>query len=72
MMEQDNLSRADMVRSPMGPILPSIPTLPDDGGDPVVSVLKPYPELLALPVPDYMRALVENWDPGAQKPSGES
>ena len=72
MMEQDNLSRADMVRSPMAPIPPSLPTLPDDGVDPVASVLKPYSELLALPVPDHMRALVENWDSEAQQPSGKS
>jgi hypothetical protein len=67
MMEQDNLSRADMVRSPMGPIPPSTPTLPGDGVDPVARLLRPYPELLALPVPDHMRALVETWDMGTQQ-----
>ena len=61
MMEQDNLSRADMVRSPMAPILPSNPTLPE-GVDPVAGVLRQYPELLALPVPEPMRALVETWN----------
>jgi hypothetical protein len=66
MMEQDNLSRADMVRSPMAPIPPLTPTLPSDGVDLVARLLRPYPELLALPVPDHIRALVENWDMGTQ------
>jgi hypothetical protein len=68
MMEQDNLSRADMVRSPMAPILPSNPTLPSGGVDPVPHLLRPYEDLLELPVPEPMRALVENWDMAAQQP----
>jgi hypothetical protein len=72
MVEQDNLSRADMVRSPLAPIPPSTPTVPSDGVDPVARLLRPYSELLALPVPNYMRALVEIWDSEAQQPSDGS
>jgi hypothetical protein len=62
MMEQDNLSRADMVRSPMAPILLSNPTFPGDGVDPIQRLLQPYAELVELPVPKSMKALVETWD----------
>lgn len=65
MIKQDNLNRADEVRSHMAPILPLSPALPG-GVDPVSRLLRPYAELLALPVPDPMRALVETWDRDAR------
>jgi len=68
MIEQDNLSRADMVRSPMAAIPPSNPSLPDDGVGPVERLLQPYAELVELPVPEPMRALVQSWDGEAQQP----
>jgi hypothetical protein len=68
MVEQDNLSRVAMVRSPMAP---SNPTLLSGGADPVQHLLRPYADLLELPVPEHMRALVENWDREAQPLSGE-
>lgn len=71
MLEQDNLSRADMVRSPMAPIPPSNPSLPSGGVDPVKRLLRPYAALLELPVPDPARALVETWDREAQEPLSE-
>jgi hypothetical protein len=71
MMEQDNLSRADMVRSPMAPLPPSNPTLPSGSADPVPHLLRPYAELLELPVPESMRVLVENGGREPQQPSSE-
>ena len=71
MMEQDSLSRADMVRSPMAPMPPSNPSLHDDGVGPVERLLQPYAELVELPVPEPMRALVETWDRGTQQTASD-
>jgi len=67
MLEQDNLSRAEMVRSPMASLPPSNATLPGDDADPVERLLRPYAELVELPVPEAMRALVETWDSEVQQ-----
>lgn len=66
MMEQDNLSRAEMLRSPMAPIPPSNHTLPSGSVDLLPRFLRPDAELLELPAPESMRALVENGDSEAQ------
>jgi len=72
MMEQDNLSRADMLRNPMAPIPPSNHTLPSGGLDLVPRFLRHDAELLELPTPDPMRALVETSDTEAQQLLRES
>src|SRR4051812_30154900 len=63
MIEQEPMSRAEMVRSPMAVLPVSSPPLSPDSGDPVKRLLQPYAELLKLPVPEPQRALVECSDP---------
>lgn len=62
MIEQEHMSRAEMVRSPMAALPVSDPRLCRAAGTPVDRLLQPYADLLELPIPDPLRALVEHFD----------
>jgi hypothetical protein len=60
MIDQDLLSRAEMVRSPMAP-LPAPNAGPiQQSADPVQRPVQPDAELLASPVPEPMRLLADH------------
>ena len=69
MIDQDLLSRAEMVRSPMAP-LPAPNASPiQQSADSVRRPLQPQAELLEPPVPETMRTLVDQWLTDAQPAS---
>jgi hypothetical protein len=61
MIDQDLLSRAEMLRSPMAPLAAPDASPAQQSGDPVQRPLQPYAELLEPPAPESLRTLVDDW-----------
>ena len=69
MIDQDLLSRAEMVRSPMAPLPdPNVSPI-QQSADPVRRPLQPQAELSEPPVPETMRTLVDQWPTDPQPTS---
>lgn len=71
MIDQDLLSRAEIVRSPMAPLPAPNASSIQQSADPVQRPLQPHADLLEPPVPETMRTLVDHWPMGAQPTRGD-
>lgn len=72
MIEQDLLSRAEMVRSPMAPSPEPNASPAQQSADPVQCPLQPHAELLTSPVPEPMRRLIDDRLMDVQPPQSVS
>lgn len=66
MIEQELMSPADMLHSPMAAASAADRALPREGGNPLNRLLRPYAALVEQPVPKSLQELVDHYPMNAQ------